>query len=46
MMPVAVLSTLATSVAVYYGKLKHAPTEPRYMRQGRAMTQMFMVWIT
>lgn len=40
--PVAILSTLALSVASVRGELKCAPVEPRYMRKGRAITQRFM----
>ena len=44
--PMVILSALTLSIVAVRGNLKCALTEPRYMRQGKAITQRFMEWIT
>jgi len=46
MTPVAISSTLASGVTAGRKELKYTPTEPRYMRKGRAMTQRFLEYTT
>ena len=43
---ITILLTLAVSATAARGKLEYTLTEPRYMRQGKAMTHGFMEWIT
>ena len=45
-MPVAILPTLALSITTVRGELGYIPTEPRNMREGKAMTQIFLEYIT
>jgi len=41
-MPVATLPMSVLSITTVRGELKYIPTEPRYMKEGKAMTQMFL----
>ena len=40
--PIAISPTSALSIAIVRGDFKSVPTEPRYMREGKAMTQIFL----
>jgi len=41
-MPIAISPILVLSVTNVYRELRYVPTEPRYMRKGKAMTQRFV----
>ena len=41
-MPVAISPAVALSVTTARGEFKYVPTEPRYMRQGKAIAQRFL----